>query len=147
MAIHSTNYYNTFIRIAPDSKAQTAEVPPLKEPRSAARRAYDMLADSPYQHTSDDVLYEVGARPRGISREAFFSKGQACFRASPLTKRYGFGLHYDAAGRMALVPAGTPAYEAFCADSSLRQLTAMKSGRLEPARPQDEPVRYPSLPE
>lgn len=102
MAIHSTNYYNTFIRIAPDSKAKSAEVPPLKEPRSAARRAYDMLADSPYQYTSDDVLYEVSARPRGISREAFFSKGQACFRASPLTKRYGFGLHYDAAGRMAV---------------------------------------------
>jgi hypothetical protein len=53
MAIHSTNYYNTFIRIAPDSKAKSAEVPPLKEPRSAARRAYDMLADSPYQYTSD----------------------------------------------------------------------------------------------
>lgn len=129
MAMHSTNYVNSFIRIAPDSKASTAEPPPEKEPKSAVRLAYEMLIDSPYRYTSDDVLYETTGRTKGLSREQFFSKGQPCMRASMLAKRYGFGIHSDGEGRIALVPAGTEAYEAFCADAGLRQLTAMRSGR------------------
>lgn len=129
MAPHTTNYQHAFIRIAPDSKASVGEPPPLKEPKSAVRLAYEMLIDSPYQYTSDDVLYETTGRPKGISREAFFSKGQPCMRASMLTKRYGFGVHSDGEGRIALVPAGTPAYQAFSEDAGLKQLTAMKSAR------------------
>ena len=129
MASHSTNYLSTFIRIAPDCKAKVAEEPPIKEPKSAVRLAYEMLIDKPYHYTSDDVLYETTGKPKGLSREQFFSKGQPCMRASMLAKRYGFGIHSDGEGRIALVPAGTEAYEAFCADAGLRQLTAMRSGR------------------
>lgn len=64
MVMHSTNYRQTFIRIAPDSKVAAAEAPPLKEPKSAVRLAYEMLIDSPYRYTSDDVLYETVAKPK-----------------------------------------------------------------------------------
>ena len=35
-------------------------------------------------------------------RAAFFAKPHPCLRASPLPKRYGWGVHYDAHGRIAL---------------------------------------------
>ena len=93
MASHSTNYLSTFIRIAPDCKAKVAEEPPIKVPKSAVRLAYEMLIDKPYQYTSDDVLYETTGKPKGLSREQFFSKGQPCMRASMLrlwhTQRWG----------------------------------------------------------
>lgn len=129
MKTHTTNYQNTFIRIAKDSKASVAEAPPDKLPKSQARLAYEMLIDSPYVHTSDDVLYETTGKPKGISREEFFQKGQPCMRASMLTKRYGFGVRSDEQGRIALVPAGTEEYEASCADPGLSQIVAMQSSR------------------
>ena len=129
MKTHTTTYQNTFIRIAPDSKAQVAEAPPDKEPKSAVRLAFEMIRNKPYQHSSDDVLYETAGKPKGLSREAVFQKGQPCFRASMLTKRYGWGLHSNQEGKIALIPAGTPAYDEFCENAELQQLTAMRNSR------------------
>jgi len=63
------------------------------------------------------------------AREAFFSKGQPCFRASPLTKRYGWGLHCDTEGKIALVAKGSPEYEQYRNDKSLKVVKAMRSSR------------------
>jgi hypothetical protein len=62
-------------------------------------------------------------------RERFFSKGQACLRSSPLSKRYGWGTHHDAEGRVALYPVGSAEYERLRTDESLEHLTAMRSKR------------------
>lgn len=79
----TTNYYDTFIEVAEDCPVEKAEVPPVKGPKSAAQIEYEMLINSPYKYTSDDVLYAANGKRRGMSREAFFSKGQPCFRSSP----------------------------------------------------------------
>ncbi|RRO18219.1 hypothetical protein EIL87_08250 [Saccharopolyspora rhizosphaerae] len=129
MGTHTTNYTATFIAVADDCPVAQGAEPPLREPPSVARIQYDMLIAAPYQHTSDDVVYESNGRRRGLSREEFFAKGQPCLRASPLAKRYGWGVHCDAEGRVALVPAGSPEYRKFADDPTLSHVTAMRSKR------------------
>ncbi|TDD81276.1 hypothetical protein E1202_29245 [Saccharopolyspora karakumensis] len=129
MPVHTTNYANTFIEVAADCPVAQAEEPPLRTTPSVARIQFDMLVADPYRHTSDDVVYESNGRRRGLSREEFFAKGQPCLRASPLTKRYGWGVHHDADGRIALVPAGSDQYRELAADPSLQHVNAMRSSR------------------
>lgn len=136
--MHTTNYTNTFIEIAEDCPTGAAEIPPLREgkPPTVARLHFDLVADTPYRHTSDDIIFGTHATRNGIpdadlaaAREQFFSKGQACLRASPLAKRYGWGIHHDAEGRVALVPAGSEEYDRLAADPDLAHLKAMRSKR------------------
>jgi hypothetical protein len=135
--MHTTNYINTFIQIAEDCPIAEADVPPQgkKEP-SVAELQFKMIYDNPYKYTSDDVLFEVYAQRNGIkpadkkaARETFFSKGQACLRASPLTKRYAWGVHHNEEGKIALYPAGSAEYKKFSADKSLKQTKGMRSSR------------------
>ncbi len=118
MAQHTTNYFDTFITVAPDSAAVESSEPPHRDEPSVAERTFRMISEAPYIHTSDDVIFGVWADRRDIpeseredAREQFFSKGQACLRSSDLGKRYGWGIHSDAAGRVALVPMDSPEYE------------------------------------
>lgn len=79
--------------------------------------------------TSDDVLYAANGERRGLSREEFFSKGQPCMRSSPLTKRYGWGVHSDADGRIAIFPMESAEYSAFVSDANVRHVKGMRSSR------------------
>ena len=106
-----------------------AVIPPAKDPKSVARIEYEMLVDHPYEHTSDDVLYVANGERKGISREEFFSKGQPCFRASPLTKRYGWGVHSDKDGKIAMYPVESPEYATHANDANLKQVSGMRSKR------------------
>lgn len=133
----TTNYFNTFIAVAADCPADVATVPPDKSgTKTIGRLQFELLLEHPYRFTSDDVLFEVFARRQDVSdadradaRVAFFSKDQACLRASPLSKRYGWGTHHDAEGHVAVVAIGSDEYAALRADSTLRQLQAMRSRR------------------
>ncbi len=129
MKEHSTNYYNAFIEVAEDCPATAAEMPPVKEPKTAARIEYEMIAENPYQYTSDDVLFESNGNRRGISRGEFFSKGQPCFRSSALTKRYGWGIHSDADGKIALYAMESPEYMGLAADEGIKHLKGMRSSK------------------
>lgn len=124
---HTTNYLNTLIETAEDCPVTSAEIPPGKEPKTAARMEYEMLSGSPYQYTSDDVIYETKGAPRGISREVFFSKGQPCFRASALTKRYGWGVHSDGEGKIAIYAMESPEYSRLVSDTSTEHRRAMRN--------------------
>lgn len=135
MKTHTTNYYNTFIEAAEDCPATSGEIPPVKgEARSVANVQFDLLYDKPYQFTSDDVLFQVYAERKGLkksglkeAREQFFSKGQPCLRASPLTKRYGWGVHSNKDGKVALYGRETPEYKAYAKDKTLKVVKAMRS--------------------
>ncbi|MDP3209621.1 MAG: DUF6157 family protein [Rhodoglobus sp.] len=123
--MHSTNYFDTFITVAPDSAAVEASVPPERATPSVAERTFRMIADNPYCFTSDDVIFtvwadrnEVPEAARPNARADFFSKGQPCLRSSDLGKRYGWGVHSDAEGRVAIVGLASPEYAALAAGST-----------------------------
>lgn len=128
-APHTTNTPDTFTSVAPDCAATVAEVPPERATPSVARLQYELLVDAPYRYTSDDVVFASHGARRGVDRETFFSKGRPCLRASPLVKRYGWGVHHDAEGRVALVPVESPEYAAFRSDDTLQQRAGMRSSR------------------
>jgi hypothetical protein len=135
MKVHTTNYTDTFIEIAEDSHAKAGEVPPLNgTEKTMANIQFEMIYDHPYQYTSDDVLFHCYATKNNIpkselksAREQFFSKGQPCFRASPLTKRYGFGVHSNKNGKIAIYACESAEYKKFLKDKSLTVVKAMKS--------------------
>jgi hypothetical protein len=120
VVMHTTNDRNSFISVAPDSTAVQGTEPPATADPSIASRTFRMVHDNPYRHTSDDVIFGVYADRNGIppdereaARLSFFSKGQPCLRASDLGRRYGWGVHSDAEGRVALLGVETPEYAAF----------------------------------
>ena len=137
MKIHTTNYHDTFIEIADDCPVAIGEIPPMKgTEKTAANKQYEMINDHPFEYTSDDVLFHCFATKNKIrksdlqtAREQFFSKGQPCFRASPLTKRYGFGIHSDKEGKMALYGCDTAEYKNLAKDKKLKVIKAMKSSK------------------
>ncbi len=134
--MHTTNYRDTFIAVAEDCPAAEGQEPPNGERASIARVHWELIAEAPYRLTSDDVVFETHARRAGIrdedrdaAREAFFAKGQPCLRSSPLGKRYGWGIHSDAEGRVALVTRGSDEYELLRHDPAVTQTRAMRSRR------------------
>lgn len=136
MKVHTTNCKDSFIEIADDCPAKQGEIPPEKEEKSVAQMQFEMILENPYQYTSDDVLFQVYAQRNRIpktgwkkAREEFFSKGQACMRASPLTKRYGWGVHSNQDEKIALYGCETAEYKKLAQDKKLKVVKAMKSKR------------------
>ena len=137
MKQHTTNYTNTFIEVADDCPVSQSQIPPEKKEKTIANLQYEMLLKNPYLYTSDDVIFETYAAKNGISgdeekefeRNLYFSKGRACFRSSPLTKRYGFGIHSDREGKVALIPMESSEYIIFLKDDSVKKVKAMRSKR------------------
>ena len=132
--MHATNYFNSFIAIADDCPVSVAEIPPQKKEKTAANIEYEMIKNHPYQYTSDEMLFQVYAIKNNISdsdrdteKVKFFSKGQPCFRSSPLTKRYGWGVHYDGEGKMALYAMESTEYSDFSQNRNLKVFKALRS--------------------
>lgn len=132
---HTTNYLDTFIEVAADTKVVCGTKPPVREGKmTIAALQFDLIFEHPYKYSSDDILFQVFVIRNKIkkseqknARAAFFSKGQPCLRASPLTKTYGFGLHADHEGKIALYGMETKAYEKFVADKKLKKVKAMRT--------------------
>lgn len=137
MKQHTTNYFNTLIEVADDCPVAAAQVPSSKgDIKTAAQLQYELVSKHPYQYTSDDVLFQVYARRNDLTpsaykaaREAFFSKGQPCLRASPLTKRYGFGVHADKNGKIALYGVETSYYAQLLQDETVKKVKAMRTSK------------------
>ena len=135
MKIHTTNYKNTFIAVADDCPVSSAEIPPVKLNKlTVANLQFELLIKQPYQYTSDDVVFNVFAIKNEIAkgnyktaRTDFFLKGQPCMRCSPLTKRYGWAVHFNNDNKMALIPLGTNEYDVLLNDKMLQVVKAMKS--------------------
>jgi len=137
MKTHTTNYMNTLIEVAEDCPVFAAAKPPQKPQKTIAEIQFEMISKYPYQYTSDDVVFEGFAIKNELSenekesaRNLFFSKGQACLRTSPLTKRYGFGIHHNAEGKIALVPMESQDYENLIKNENVKKVKALKSKRI-----------------
>lgn len=125
---YSTNYSNTLIAVSADCPVGVATPPP--KAGTIAERQFRLLAAKPYAMTSDALLLAVETERKGkATAEAFFSRPQACLRCSPLVKKYGYGLHHDADGRVALVPVESPEYAQLLADPAVAKQPGMRSAR------------------
>lgn len=135
------NYTQTFIHVSADTRARASKVPTVKPgaAKTVAVLEHELIAAAPYTLTQEEVQFAVHVRRQGLSdadvlerRDAlwnsFFSKPMACMRCSPLPKTYGWGLHFDEQGRVALVPMESPRYAELAEDPGLTQTRAM-SGR------------------
>ncbi|MDV6329582.1 DUF6157 family protein [Asticcacaulis sp. 201] len=128
---------NTFIRIADDSQAVMGLIPKIKDGKpSVARMHYDLLSEHPYEYDLDAFNFEIWCRRNNIPdqdrdqhRDAFFSKGHPCMRASPLTKTHGFGAHYNGSGKIAIYPVDSKAYQKLLNDPENKVEMAMRSKR------------------
>lgn len=128
--------------MAEDCPAKAGEIPPDKGTgKTVANIQFELLKEHPYELLSDDVLFRVHALRNQINpqdenaRVEFFSKSQACLRCSPLAKRYGWGLHFDAEGKIALHPMESADYARLARDGSLTQVKAMRSKRAKQQSP------------
>ena len=137
MKIHTTNYKNVFIEVAEDCPVDMGVIPPLKgDKKTVANMQFEILNKAPYQYTSDEVLFQVFADRNDLTQEEFaqaksefFSKGQPCFRASPLTKRYGCGIHCNEESKIAMYGMETLEYAKYLANKSIGKVKAMRSKR------------------
>lgn len=137
MKTHTTNYQNAFIAVADDCPAAAGEAPPLRGgKKSVANIQFELISKNPYRFTSDDVLFQVYAERNELTegefaegRKEFFSRGQPCLRTSPLTKRYGWGVHSDGEGRIAIYGRESEAYARFLSGGDVKVVKAMKSSR------------------
>lgn len=135
--MHSTNYHDVFIEVAEDSTADRGIEPPeRKSGKTVANLEYDIISQNPYKYTSDDVKFDVHSIRNKISesaskkaKEEYFSKGQPCFRASPLTKSYGWGVHNNPEGRIAIFSVDSKEYKQFLKNKSIGKIKAMRSKR------------------
>ncbi len=135
--MHTTNYYETFIEVSPDCPVSAAEIPELKNgSKTVAFLQYELFINNPYVYTSDDVIFSVYAQQNHIAtailtaeREFFFSQGQACLRSSPLVKRYGWGVHSNEDGRVAIYALGSKDYQVFYDDAALKHIQGLRSKR------------------
>lgn len=132
--MHSTNYQSSFIAVSPDCAVMVGTVP--ERSGTIAAMQYGRVAAAPYRITSDELLFgifadrrELFGDERDVAMQAYFSKGQPCMRASPLVKTYGWGVHYDSVGRMALVGVESEKYQTLLADKSIDQFVGMRSSR------------------
>ncbi len=137
MKTYTTNYFDTLIEVAEDTKAFAGMKPPAKDSGpTIAQLQYEMIGESPYKFNSDDVLFQVFAIRNDLTksqykaaRAVFFSKGQACMRTSPLAKTYGFGIHSDSEGKLALYGVETKKYNDLLSDPDVKKVKAMRSSK------------------
>ena len=132
------NYYDTLIQVADDCPATKGQVPAARGgKKTKALVEYELLVNSPYAYTEEDIAFEVyaelhaipkGSRPR--ERETFLSKGHPHLRVSPLAKRYGWGIHNDADGKVALVAIDSSEYQRLMKDPLTTKVKAFRSSRV-----------------
>ena len=134
-------YRNTLIVVADDCPATQGTVPTGRGGRKTiAVHHYELITERPYGRTQEDVLFETWLRQQSDPpstdadidrlREQFFATPRACLRASPLPKKFGWGLHYDAEGRIALYGVDSKEYQRLATgENGLTILKALRSGR------------------
>jgi hypothetical protein len=129
---------NTFVLVAPDCPAREAVVPkPSASGRTVASLQHQLLTEEPYALTLQDLIFRTHVARSGPSgsedeiHAELFARSHPCMRASPLTKRYGWGVHHDAEGRMALYPVESKEYARFAAGQvpGVELVAAMRSKR------------------
>jgi hypothetical protein len=134
MQLMATGYVNAFITTAPDCPLAVGTVP--THAMSIAGIEHSLLLDCPYEYMAHELIIDVHRRHKRVDdveledfKALLFTKSHACMRLSMLTKRWGWGVHYNEQGRMALYGAETDEYRQFAMRSDLRVMTARPARR------------------
>lgn len=117
---------NAFVLVSPDCPVEHAIEPTAKPGSKPTLHGiqYRLLTERPYYYDLDELILETHIRHklpeervdearRAEIREALFRKSHPCMRASALPKKYGYGVHYDANGKIALFPMESETYRSF----------------------------------
>ena|SRR2546423_14236945 len=131
------NHFDTLIEVADDCPAKIAQVPKARGgKKTKAVIEYEILVKHPYSHTEEDIAFETYAVlhdiPKDIwpkERKKFLSKGHPHLRVSALAKRYGWGIHNNVAGKIALVASESSRYNELLDDPNTRKVKAFRSAR------------------
>jgi hypothetical protein len=131
------NYYDTLVEVADDCPATVAEVPQARGGRKTkALVEYELLAEHPYTYTEEDIafgvyaaLHDIAKASQPAERKKFLSKGHPHLRVSALAKRYGWGIHNNAEGKIALIAVESPEYKQLLDDPQTVKIKAFRSTR------------------
>jgi hypothetical protein len=131
------NYYDTLVEVADDCPVSAAEVPQARGgKKTKAVVEYELLVENPYTYTEEDIAFEVYALLHDVpkakwpkERKKFLSKGHPHLRVSALAKRYGWGIHNNGEGKIALVAVESPAYKRLMKDPHTTKVKAFRSTR------------------
>ena len=131
------NYHDTLIEVADDCPATEAQVPHARgAEKTKAVVEYELLIKHPYTYNEEDIAFQVYAALHGIpkatwptERKKFLSKGHPHLRVSPLAKGYGWGMHNNADGKIALIAVESPAYKQLLDDPGTIKIKAFRSSR------------------
>lgn len=134
------SYTDTFITVSPDSPVTASARPPLKGgAKTKPLLEYELLSAHPYGFTEKELIYQVHVQHKGITeeeqqeregeiREGLFAKSHPCMRASMLPKKYGYGVHYDHEGKIAIYGVETSRYRALAeGEAGVRVIAAMRN--------------------
>jgi len=131
------SFLNTFIRISPDCPEPAGIEPSCRGGKKPVHLIHlELLQKSPYHFTHEQLLVEgeflrepsTGETKQEI-RTRLKEKSLPCLRTSQLAKRYGWGFHFDAKGKIAAYAAGSEGYRKLSADSVIEQVAGMRSKR------------------
>ncbi len=75
------------------------------------------------------VLHEIPNDIWAKERKTFLSKGHPHLRVSPLAKRYGWGIHNNVAGKIALIAVESSRYRQLLDDPHTTKVKAFRSAR------------------
>ncbi len=135
------SYTDTFITVSPDCPVEESVQPqPKGGVKTKPLLEFELLSDHPYRFTEKDLIYQVHLRHQGIPeeewqeregeiREKLFAKSHPCMRASMLPKKYGYGVHYDHEGKIAIYGMETSRYCSFAGggEDGVRVIAAMRN--------------------
>lgn len=97
----SRPYQEELIEIAEDCPADHAVEPPNDRPsKTRARIAYEILSEHPYQYTEIEFFHELDVVRRNKPNAKIESYQ---IKRSPLAQTYGWGIHRNQQGELALV--------------------------------------------
>jgi hypothetical protein len=131
--IRATPVREELIEVATDTSAVRGEVPSDSGiSKTIARISYEVLADNPYRFDEREFYHEVHVVRRGrtnLKIENYNIKRLA------LVKKYGWGIHRNAHGKLALVACESSRYKELQADPRVKRTKAYRN--QSPARTQE----------
>ncbi|MBT4552270.1 GIY-YIG nuclease family protein [bacterium] len=112
---------NAFIAISEDSDVDRSIIPGPK--KTVARIKYETLIENPYKFTERQLFYEVHVVRRKRNDLKIDSYQ---IKRSPLVQKFGWGIHVDNEGRLALIAKESSIYSELVANDDIKKIKAYK---------------------